>query len=92
MYHYDLAKIPKKIVPYLLEFPNDFTCWHFPKKGKNLIPSEVLHLVLVTARHNQHDVYDLIEIEKGLLTAPERHKRRIRAKIAWLKRKMRGIK
>lgn len=80
----------KKYAPYAIAFPNDMTCWHFPK-GCNLLPNEATHLAVITARARDGDVYLSAELEKGLLKIPERVKRSRTAKIAALKRKLRRL-
>ena len=80
----------KKYAPYAIGLPNNITCWHFHKKG-NLLPSEAMHLILITAKNRTRvsDIYVTSEIEKGWLELPAKHKRRIAGKLAALRRKER---
>jgi len=80
----------KKYSPYTIALPNDMTCWHFPTKT-NLLPSEALTLILVTARNRPDESQNYVnaEIEKGWLDLPERKKRRIAGKIASMTRRRR---
>jgi len=73
---------------YALGFPSNFCCWHFHKS--DLIPSEALHLVVVTARARD-STYGLNEIEQAQLEQPEKHRRSVAARKAWLKRLKRSV-
>lgn len=73
---------------FAIALPNNFTCWHFKKCVR---ADERLHIALVTSRAQRRSAYSNAELEKALLSLPERTERSRRARYAWLKRKVKQI-
>lgn len=80
-----------KYAAFVIGLPNDMTCWDFNRKQVSIVPSEMAHLVMITARArgNMDDAYVNAEIEKGHLEMPERMKQRRAARRGALTRKLR---